>query len=344
MDPLFDKSQKEIRRTSLDDSRILSGSYWAELRTFLAVAKAKSYNKAGAVLNMSRQTISRDIQRLQDQMGAILLVPANNGITLTERGKELAARLMPVDELLFSMSNEVRAETREAEGLVRITATEALTGFFVIPGLVPFGQRYPKIHTQLQSPLNLLNFRDNACDVMVGFGELPDADIESRPAGTLHLIGVAAQSYVDERGVPTWENLGDHRFVDADYYASKTPTYASWRNAVARGTAAHHCNNPYNYALMVKAGFGIGLLGNFILIDRDFVPVGSGIHVKLPIFIHAQTERLRSRPVRLVFNQLAEIFNPKNSWFGADLTLDGFPRAVSQSLNHIAGGTHHRRG
>jgi DNA-binding transcriptional LysR family regulator len=124
----------------------------AELRVFLAVAKAKSFNRAGDELHISRQTISRDILRLQDQLGAVLLIPSKSGVQLTERGKELADKLLSLDQILFSMSNDLRAESREAEGNVRITATEALTGFFIVPSAVEFTQRYPKIRTHLRNP------------------------------------------------------------------------------------------------------------------------------------------------------------------------------------------------
>ena len=97
MNPLFDQSQKDLNRAPLDDRRILSVPFWAELRVFLAVAKAKSFNRAGEELGMSRQTISRDILRLQDLMGAVLLVSSNSGIQLTDRGKELADRLLALD-------------------------------------------------------------------------------------------------------------------------------------------------------------------------------------------------------------------------------------------------------
>jgi len=337
---ILDQSQKKISRSPLDDPKVLSGPFWAELRVFLAVAKAKSFNRAGEELHISRQTISRDILRLQDQLGAVLLIPSKSGVQLTERGKELADKLLSLDQILFSMSNDLRAESREAEGNVRITATEALTGFFIVPGAVEFSQRYPKIRTHLRNPVDLLDFRENQCDVMVGFGSLRDADLTSSPAGFLHLIGAAGKPYLASHGIPTWDCLESHRFIDADYYASQTDTFAPWRNAVARGTTAHRCDNPISYGLMVRAGLGIGLIGNFALADPDFVPIGLGIHVKLPLFIHAQTDRLKSRPVRLVYDWLCEVFSPANPHFSREFNpkTASLP-AISQTLRHISMGT-----
>jgi hypothetical protein len=43
MDP-FDREQRVLNRSPLDDETILSREFWGELRVFLAVAKAKSFN------------------------------------------------------------------------------------------------------------------------------------------------------------------------------------------------------------------------------------------------------------------------------------------------------------
>jgi DNA-binding transcriptional LysR family regulator len=339
VDSPFDQSQR-LNKAPLDDPHILSGPFWAQLRVFLAVAKAKSYNRAGEELGMSRQTVGREIRRLQDLLGAVLLVPSRNGIALTDRGRDLATRLLALDEIFFSLYHEMRSDTREAEGLVRITATEAMTGFFIVPALVGLNRRYPKLRAELRGgPVNLLNFRENLCDVMVGFGPLADDGVESRAVGFLHLVGTAGRSYVAEHGMPTWDNLGSHRFIDANYYASETPTFAPWRKAVARGTVAHHCDNPFAYGLMVKAGLGIGLLSNFVMADSDFLPVGLGIHVRLPIYIHALSERLKSRPVRIIFDWLAEVFSADKPMFGPELNPDlAAADALLPSLRHVTMG------
>lgn len=72
MEP-FEKEQQVYHRSTLDEPIILSGPFWAELRTFLAVAKAKSFNKAGDILGISHPTVSRQVKRLQDLMGVPLI-------------------------------------------------------------------------------------------------------------------------------------------------------------------------------------------------------------------------------------------------------------------------------
>jgi hypothetical protein len=79
----FDRSQKMLLRSSLDEQSLLSGDFWGELRVFLAVAKAKSYNAAADMLNTSQPTVSRQVKRLQDVMGSQLVVTTKHGVNLT---------------------------------------------------------------------------------------------------------------------------------------------------------------------------------------------------------------------------------------------------------------------
>jgi len=321
----FDPSQKSLNRTPLDNPKVLSGPFWGELRVFLAVAKAKSFNRAAEQLNMSQPTVSRQVKRLQDVMGSQLVVATQTGIKLTTRGQELAESLLKLDEKLFEISHELKAETREAEGLVRLSVTDGLAGLFVAPNLVQFSDQYPKIHLHISNPINLTNLRDNQTDMMIGYKPGNQADITSHPLGFLHFIPVAVTTYIERYGVPTRNNLASHFFIDSEYYAAHTGIWDSWHKAVAQGVVAHWCDNSFAYALLVKSGLGVGLLGTYTLSDPAAVPLDLDVHIRVPIFLVAQTERLTSRPVRLVYDWLSAVFDPSNPWFAPEINLQSLP-------------------
>jgi DNA-binding transcriptional LysR family regulator len=322
----FDRSQRSLNKSPLDDPRILSGPFWGELRVFLAVAKAKSFNRAADALNMSQPTVSRQVRRLQDVVGSQLLVPSQSGVTLTKKGEELASTLLALDEQLFEISHELKAETRDAEGLVRVSVTEALAGLFIVPSLVALGERYPKLQLHVRNPINLTNFRDNQTDVMVGFAPSSQTGVKSRQLGYIHFIPMASNSYVKRFGIPTRKNLASHYFLDSQYYGAQTSTWDDWQAAVSQGTVAHFCDNSFAYALMVKSGLGIGLLGSYALAEPSLIPLELDVHVPVPIHIIALAERLMARPVRLVYDWLASVFSPENPWFAPDLNLRDLPK------------------
>src|SRR5687768_7642681 len=88
-----DPFDEVANRTPLDEEKLLSGQFWGELRVFLAVAKAKSFNRATEVLGASQPTVSKQVKRLQDLIGSQLFVPNNLGVKLTPKGQALAREL-----------------------------------------------------------------------------------------------------------------------------------------------------------------------------------------------------------------------------------------------------------
>lgn len=333
----FDDAQKSINRSRLDNPKILSAPIWGELRVFLAVAKAKSFSGAADHLNMSTPTVSRQVRRLQDIIGSQLFVSSQNSIKLTPKGEELARDLSTLDERLFAISLDLGAENRDAEGHVRVSATEALAGMFIAPAIPAFGTRYPGIHLHVQNPTNLTNFTENQTDIMLSFMPAAGA-VTSRACGWIHLVPVASRGYIAQFGMPTRANLESHLFVDTEYYKGKTGVWAPWQNAASRGVVAHTCDNSFAYGLLVRAGVGIGLLATYALAEPELVPLDLDVHIALRLNLLAMTERLQSRPVRLVFDWLAEMFNQATPWFSQELNLSNLPTTSLQgTLHQIAG-------
>ena len=80
--------------------------------------------------------------------------------------------------------------------------------------------------------------------------------------------------------------------------------------------------------MMVKQGLGIGLLGSYALRERSAVHVDIGLHVRVPMYGVALTERLQARPVRLAFDWLCDTFDKTAHWFRPNLTVAMLPETL----------------
>jgi DNA-binding transcriptional LysR family regulator len=274
------------------------------------------------MLNTSQPSVSRSIHRLQGMVGSQLLISSKKGVVLTDRGKELAEALIAFDEQLSVLSKNLGAESKEAAGIVRFGSTEAIAGLFVVPMLQEFSRQHPRISLHIRSIINMLGFRENQSDIVLGFSPAGQPGVESRAVGVMHLIPYVSKSYIARHGLPTKANLQDHRFLDAEYYSSRTDAWRSWRTAVEYGTIAHACDNSFAYCLMVKEGLGIGLLGNYVLPDPELVPLDIDVRVKLPMYLLADSERLNARPVRLVYDWLGTILSQNNKWLNTEFDIN----------------------
>ena len=318
------EEQQSFNRSPLDDETLLSGQFWGELRVFLAVAKTKSFNRAAEILNTSQPTVSRQVKRLQDIVGSQLFISTPRGVKLTQKGEALAKAVARLDHTLHSITSDLRAETSEAEGIVRVSITDGLNALFAAPSLLQFSAQYPKVQLHLKNPLNLIELRENQTDMMIGLVPSISSDIQFRKLGQFHFIPVVAKDYIQNHGLPTRTNLEQHLFIQSEYYLAKTGMWDSWQQVAASGRIAHYCDNSFAYAMLVKSGLGIGLLGSYLLVEPCLVPLEIGLRISIPLFLVALTERLNARPVRLVFDWLSDVFG-NNPWFSDEFRLNNPP-------------------
>ena len=331
----FETDARSITRTALDDERLLSGPYWSELRTFLALAKTGSLTRAAQSLGVSHTTVGRDIRRLQDVLGSQLVVIRNSGAVLTERGTVLARELARVDRDLHVLTRDLNLEARRAEGTVRVSVTDGLGVVFLAPALRKLARDYPGIQVHVKTPVNFRNFAENQTDCMLGFSAEDSPEITARRRGWLHFLPMCSRTYLDRRGLPGRDNLQNHEFVDSEQYSGRGGAWRSWQGAVARGRVSYLSDASITYAMMVKAGLGIGLLGNYNVLEPAAVPLDLDVRISLPLYAVALTERLQAKPVRVVFDFLCDVFGPKVHWFTKEMRLDAPDAAQTEGYSML---------
>ncbi len=78
------------------------------LRYFVAVARERSFTRAAAVLNIAQPPLSRQIQQLEQQLGATLIDRAARPMQLTEQGRLFYEQAVQVLERVEDMQSVVR--------------------------------------------------------------------------------------------------------------------------------------------------------------------------------------------------------------------------------------------
>jgi DNA-binding transcriptional LysR family regulator len=317
-----------INSSPAGSEELLSGSYWGELRVFLEVAKAKSFNNAAKRLNLSHPTVARKVRRLQHEMGVQLLISNERGVQLTARGQELVQVLARLDQSVYTIARGLHEHTRHAEATVRVSITDGLNTFFAAPEIEAFSEKNPNIHLHTKSIINLNDVRENHTDMMLAFAPDSRADLVVKRLGSLHFHPVASKRYVEKYGLPTKANLAEHKFLQSHFYESNPDLWASWHDVVAKGRISHYCDDTFVYGMMVRLGLGIGLLGTYTSAAPDAVPLDLDVLISLPLYLIALEQRLESIPVKLVFDWMCGIFSENNPWFRHQFRFEDMPAAL----------------
>lgn len=317
----FDTSAPSITRRAVDDAALLSGNYWGELRAFLCVAKTRSLTRAAQILGSSHATVGRDVRRLQDRMGSQLVILSKSGAALTEKGEALASELLGLDQKLFSIENDLRSRRGDTEGLVRLGITDGLGAIFFVPELQRLARDYPKIRIHMKTPGHLRDIRENQTDVMLAFAPESAAEFISKPLGWLHFLPIVSTDYIERKGLPGGDNLAGHVFVDSELYSARGGAWDPWHELKEKGAATYHCDPSISYGMMVKAGLGIGLLGNYNLLEPKARPLDLRLQISIRLHAVVLKERLESKPVKIVFQMIEKVFGEHNPWFSEKMAL-----------------------
>ena len=113
-----------------------------EMETFLAVARHRSFTGAAWDLRLTQPGVSRQIQKLERELEAVLLERRRGGLRLTSAGEQFKAYAEDALERHGQLLTNLRAGVEALSGDLSIIASTT-TGEFIVPDLVA---RFTALH------------------------------------------------------------------------------------------------------------------------------------------------------------------------------------------------------
>lgn len=96
-----------------------------ELNYFIAVAECGSISKAAQKLFITQPNLSRQLQKLEEELGQKLLIRGNKNTELSDAGKLLYKRAKEITELASKTRDEISSDNGELAGTVSIGCGES---------------------------------------------------------------------------------------------------------------------------------------------------------------------------------------------------------------------------
>ncbi|AQH05417.1 transcriptional regulator (plasmid) [Burkholderia sp. KK1] len=91
-----------------------------ELKSFLHVARAGSFNRAAAELYIAQPALSRQIAKLEEEIGLPLFIRHGRGVRLTAAGARLLERAEIITQMVGETGEHVRASVDEERGYLAV--------------------------------------------------------------------------------------------------------------------------------------------------------------------------------------------------------------------------------
>ncbi|MEJ0015005.1 MAG: LysR family transcriptional regulator [Acetobacteraceae bacterium] len=119
------------------------------LRYFQTVAECGSYSRGAELLRISQPAVSRQIGKLEDEIGARLFHRHAHGVSLTDAGQMLLKRCHSVLHELDQARAEIRNGVQGPSGSIAFAVPPAAAHFLVPPLVQRFGAAYPNVFLRL---------------------------------------------------------------------------------------------------------------------------------------------------------------------------------------------------
>lgn len=174
-----------------------------DMRVLVALAEAGSFTDAAERLALPKQTVSRRIQALEEDLGVRLAWRTTRTVRLTDEGRAFAARCAEVVRQADDAVDAVRRAGEHPRGTLRITTTRLLARTVLAPVIDRYLERFHEVSVDLLLTDRRVDLVEEGFDLAVRVGQLPDSTLVATRLGPATLRYVASPSYLAARGVPT---------------------------------------------------------------------------------------------------------------------------------------------
>ena len=238
-----------------------------DLRAFKKVAVMKSFASASRALGLPRSTVSRNVARLERELGARLFQRTTREVALTPTGEALLQRCAGPLGALEDAVDQVRTTTSIPHGPLRVTTGIGFGVNVLAQELPEFLVRYPGVTVSLDLSTENKDLVADA-DVAIRLGPMPDSGLVSARLQTMTRHLCVAPSYLERRGRPeSLEELVDHDTIEMPNGFGRPKTWTFTKEGETKNfeLPTRICvNEALAVHRLVTNGAGIGIISGYI--------------------------------------------------------------------------------
>jgi DNA-binding transcriptional LysR family regulator len=181
-----------------------------DLQIFIEVVDAGGLTPAAHRLVLSKSIVSRRLARLENELGAQLLVRTTRGIGLTEAGATFREHAVRVAAEIDA-AREAISPDGDVRGRLRIAVPMSFGTTHLAPVLAELAKRHPRLQVHAAYNDRFVDLVGEGFDAAVRLGYLPDSSLVARRIAPIRGKIVASPAYINSHGAPRApEELVDH--------------------------------------------------------------------------------------------------------------------------------------
>lgn len=177
-----------------------------EMKVLLAVTEAESLAGGARLLGISAPGATRAIAALETRLGTVLLARNTRSLRLTEAGRRYVEDCKRILQELEEAEELAAGSAVQARGNLAITAPVMFGEQYLMPLISDYLSAHPQVSINALLVDRVVNLADEAVDVAVRIGQLPDqlpdSGMHALKVGEIRPVVCAAPAFLDKVGRP----------------------------------------------------------------------------------------------------------------------------------------------
>ncbi len=196
---------------------------FAALSAFVAVVEQGGFAPAARRLGVAPSSLTRQLNALEEHLGARLMNRSTRSVTLTEEGTQYYEDARRILEELEGADRTVSEVSGPPSGLLRVAMPVAFGRLHVGPVLPAFLRAYPGIQLDIRLSDTVADLAMERIDVAIRLGPMASTELIARKLAPHCRVICASPDYLGQHGAPTRPaDLAQHNCLQFDYLTGST--------------------------------------------------------------------------------------------------------------------------
>lgn len=175
----------------------------SRLLMLLEVVEQGSFAKAADARNIDRSVVSKQIGRLEDELGVRLLNRSTRSFSLTAAGAEMVKKTIEIRDLLGDTLRLAENYHQEPRGVLKIASSSIIGRRYLQPVINDFQKRFPQVEVEMRLDERVVDIISEGFDLAFRIGKPKDSSLIARPIARNRLLILAAPEFIKSYGQPT---------------------------------------------------------------------------------------------------------------------------------------------
>lgn len=290
--------------------------HWDDLRVFLAVTQAGSFTEAARRLGTVQTTVARRVERLERRLGSRLFLRYRSGVKITSSGLTLAEHVLRIQEATNQIERKLLGEDRSMSGTVRLTITDGLAAYWLVPQLDNFYRAYPSLRLDIATTGSFIDLSSGKADIAIRYERPVDSQLVCKKLGQVPFALYASADYVKRRALPrTIEDIWQHRIIE-NTNLQLNPAFADWYSLLRQHSSILSANSSATVLSAVRSSLGLALMPRqFKRAAPDLVQLDVPIQPISDVWLLCHRDMARIARIRVTLDFIAKQFKVDKTHF-----------------------------